>query len=161
MSKESIKQYVKEARELSKQLNEDCDGSLVRELINNLQCLSKAIEHEHSGWYLAIQDVGPDDNFTRYYRLLGFMTTEKAFKLLEIFPSNGYEDHIKEIDKETWDKYCQVRDLSNFLKSLKSVERCGVIDINIRVKAENKMAALRKELGLRWDWEVVVNKVEY
>lgn len=151
--------YVGEIKKIVDTLdNEIDDSALIDQLEEYARCLRKFIEWRHSGLYIGVYEVGPDDNFTRCYKPLGTMTTAEASKRLdEIEEANGYYYRLREVTKEEWDDFIHLRYLTEIFERSEWLQRkYNDIPQNIIDDISSKISALREKLGLKYRWETVV-----
>lgn len=151
--------YVNKIKEIVSTLNDDIDDSgEIYDLEQYAKSLRKFIEWRHSGIYIAIYDVGPEDDFTRCYKPLGSMTEAEALKQLnELNGPHGYYGRIREVTKEEWDDFYHLKYLTDISNRLDWIKRYDDIPETIENDISNKIKALREKLGLQYRWEHVVN----
>lgn len=148
--------YIDKIHELVNKIDYDCDkSSLAKELAHFATRLQHEIERRHSGIYIAIYDIGPDDNSIRFYTPLGRMTESEALRRLDDLSDDGYDDVVKEITPEEWDDFYHLGYLEDIYNRLDWLNRYEKIDEKFKIDISNKIETLRKKLGLRYRWERV------
>ena len=149
--------YVSKIKELVESIDDTIDdASIVSQLEQHVKSLRRSIEFRHSGIYILIYDVGPDDNFARYYEPVGLMTEHEALEKLKSRDSNGYYERVREISKEEWDDFIHLRDLTDIATHIDRLKRYNDFSQAVRDDISLKISNLRKKLGLTYGWEIVV-----
>ena len=152
--------YIGKIKELVTSFDDSVDdSSRVSELEEYVKYLRKAIEQHHSGHYIAIYDVGPDDDFNRCYKMLGYMTEAEALgqlnKIVDEF-GNGYYGQIREVTEKEWDDFYHLKYLTDISDRLEWLERYNDVSETVANDISAKIKELRKQLGLQNRWEYVV-----
>jgi len=138
------------------------DREVLRKLIASCRCAEWEIKRNQSAIFVSINDIGPDDDFTRIYTPLGFMTREEAEKKCEELSDDNFGwamDGVKEITPEEYDLYIAcghwstIRDTLGYMRGDEfqdSITREVMLE-----RAEKQLAVLRDKLGFEYRWEVV------
>lgn len=149
--------YVSKIKDLAESIDDSIDdASIVSQLEQYVKSLRRSIEFRHSDIYILIYDVGPDDNFARYYEPVGIMTEHDALEKLKTRDSNGYYKRVQEISKEEWDDFIHLRDLTDIATHIDWLKRYNDFSEAVRDDISLKISKLRQKLGLTYGWEIVV-----
>lgn len=163
---ESVSNSIKNFNELVSEIDEHADDSAYfYKLSQHAEWIAHGIERVHSRYYVAFVEDGPDDDFVRIWYPLGFMTAEKAYKILnEMLVSDDSEpwndSGIKEVSKEELNRYYDLIDWQELYDRLHG-NRCKLHDIlpkDFINELKKKIDSLREELGLKYRWEHVSSK---
>lgn len=146
-------------------LNEDMEVEVfdenlayVRGILNNIDIENN---RRQTGYYIAVNDIGPDDDFTRYYTPIGRMTRGEALVILDAlggeseYYSAGWGDHLEQVSEKTYAEWYALAIYSTMLEYSKWVDvEYHLTDDELR-PIEDKVLQLRKHLGLSRRWEEV------
>lgn len=150
--------YVDEIKKTVNQISNDIDDvDILYDLKQSIKDLIHRIEHEHQGIYLAIFDVGPDDDFIRYYKPLGRMTLAQAYeKLSELGEDEGAgEESVREITEEEWNDFIHLGYLSQIETYFNCIKRYDNFPEEAFKEISKQIKELRTKLNLRYRWEKV------
>ena len=163
---DSVANSIKNFNELLSEIDEHTDDSAYfYKLSQYAEWIAHDIESVHSGYYVAFVESGPDDNFVRGWYPLGFMTAEKAYKILNeelvCEDSEPWNDSgIVQVSREKHDSYYDLIKLQKLYDSLCSSQYtlCDILPKDFINELKKKIDVLRKELGLKYRWEYVCSR---
>ncbi len=159
--KDCIK-YIEENTDLNLSIKGQCLSDM-RDIVEDLIFDN---DRKQEGYYISINDIGPDDNFTRFYLVLGRMNYAEAIHINKNNAddnaySAGYNDGVREVSEEEyylWHAlacYSEMLGLSKMFGLPKEMKMSlGLSEIEIE-PIKQRISELRKQLGLNYHWQVV------
>ena len=132
--------------------------------LRKIESFARMLRHElmdeQKAYFISVNQIGPDDNFTEFYTLLGFCTEAQASKACgKLSDENGYgHDTYLKLTKEEYNKYVKIRRLTSSYDKLKDVRYLSESRelVGKTVDAlEKEIEAARKEVGLTRRWQVI------
>lgn len=140
---------------------------LIDEIIEDLNFLKSEIMYSNSGYFVCVNDIGPDDCFTRIHTPLTKCTEKEASDMLDKLsdPSNYSEDYYKEVSEKDFKLYLKLISLKKTRIALRTLIKYESdedrIFINDYIKnLENKINEVRKELNF-WSFDDVSYDIEH
>lgn len=117
-------------------------------------------ERQASEYYISIEDIGPDDNFVRWYTPLGFMTLAEAKAKVYGDAEDDYYDMwdgpgIKKVTREEYDMYHDIGRLTLIKNSIGALHENSALNPEFLSEVEDKIKELRSAVGFKYKWEVV------
>ena len=142
------------------------DLETLDDIITECKAAKKKIKTARNAYYVCIVEAGdpylPDIN--RYYIPIGFTSMAKAEKLAKKCCKNmdGFDYRIKEVSsREVYNMYVSLDNLNNVQYVLPKLCYCSRgRDYDLEEYIEKERSDLRDELGLRHEWEYVINESE-
>lgn len=167
-SEDIIKKQISDIEKLISEIDDNLDDSeYFCTLSQRIQHLTDDINRIHSGYYVAFINIGPEDNFSRFYYPLGFMTTYEAYRILRdeltIYRDPCNEEGIVEVSKEEYDKYYSLitlDELHDHIVKHKN-ELIAVLPPNFIKDIKVKIDKLRSDLGFTYSWQYVCRRQKY
>lgn len=157
-------QQIKDLKDIINLIEVDTDLDLKGKRLYNAQDIISGMIFENNrkqkGYFISINDIGPDDSFTRFYTVLGRMSRAKAIKINEENSDNsaygaGYKDGVREVTKEEYDYWYALACYSEMLKFSKWMKTSMQLsDIELE-PIKKKNSELRHRLGLNQHWQAV------
>ena len=157
-------QQIKDLKDIINLIEVDTDLDLKRERLYNAQDIIDEMisdnDRKREKYFISINDIGPNNNFTRFYTVLGKMNREEAVHINKINSdyntySAGCNDSVREVSKETYDLWHALACYSEMLNISKQ------INISIQLSElqldpiKQKISELRYRLGLNYEWQSV------
>ncbi len=156
-----MENLINEFTDMVKKLNgTESDLDVLADL-RSLCCDALAqAERQASGYYISVEDIGPDDNFVRWYTPLGFMTFAEAKAKVYGDAKDDYYDMwdgpgIKEVTREEYDMYHDLGRLTSIKNSIGSLHEKSALSPEFLSEVEDKIKELRNAVGFKYRWEVV------
>ena len=118
-------QQIKDLKYIINLIETDTDLDLKGKRLYNAQDIISHMIFENNRkqkeYFISVNDIGPDDNFTRFYTVLGRMNRAEANKINEENSDNsaygaGYADGVREVTKEEYDYWYALACYSEMLK---------------------------------------------
>lgn len=157
-------QQIKDLKDIINLIEVDTDLDLKGKRLSNAQDIINDMifenDHKQEGYFISVNDIGPDDNFTRFYLVLGIMNRADAIRINKENSDNnaysaGYNDGVREVTKETYDLWRALACYSEMLRLSKRMNRfMQLSDIEL-YPIKQKISELRHRLGLNHEWQVV------
>lgn len=149
--------YVGEIKKTVDQISDDIDDvDILYNLKQSIKDLIYRIEREHQGIYLAIFDVGPDDDFIRYYKPLGRMTLAQAYEKLSELGEDEGEGSVREITEDEWNDFIHLSYLSQIEIYFNCIKRYDNFPEEAFKEISKQIKELRSKLNLKHTWERVI-----
>ena len=158
-------QQIKNLKDIINLIEVDTDLDLKGERLSDAQdIISQMIFDNNSakkGYYISINDIGPDDDFTRFYTVLEKMNRENAIRInKENLDDRSYyaryKDCVREVSEATYNLWQALACYSEMLILSKTVQEpiLQLSDIELD-PIKQKISELRSKLGLHCKWQVV------
>jgi hypothetical protein len=157
-------QQIKDLKDIINLIEVDTDLNLKGEHLSDAQDIINGMifrnNRKQKGYFISINDIGPDDNFTRFYTVLGKMNRADAIRINEENSDDseygaGYDDGVREVTEETyklWRALACYSEMLEFSKWMDMSMRLSDIELD---PIKKKVSELRKQLGLHRKWQVV------
>jgi len=157
-------QRIKDLKDIINLIEVDTDLDLKGKRLSNAQDIINEMIFENNrkqkGYFISINDIGLDDDFTRFYTVLGKMNRVDAIRINENISDNsaygaGYDDCVREVSEEEyylWYALACYSEMLNFSKRM--VVSMQLSDIELHPIKE-MISKLRRRLGLNRHWQVV------
>ena len=157
-------QQIKDLKDIITLIELSTDLDLKRKRLSNAQdIINKMIsenDRKQERYFISVNDIGPDDNFTRFYLVLGEMTRADAIRINkensdDSAYSAGYNDGVREVSEEEyilWHALACYSEMLNFSKWIDRSIRLSDIELD---PIKKKISELRHRLGLNRRWQVV------
>ena len=157
-------QQIKDLKDIINLIEVDTDLDLKGKRLSNAQDIITEMIFENNlkqkGYFISINDVGPDDNFTRFYTVLGKMNRADAVRINEENSDDsaygaGYDDCVREVSEEEYYLWYALACYSEMLSlSKRMIMSMRLSDIELHPIKE-KISELRRRLGLNREWQAV------
>ena len=157
-------QQIKDLKDIINLIEVDTDLDLKRERLSNAQDIINDMilenDSEREGYFISVNDIGPDDEFTRFYTVLGRMYRVDAIKINEENSDDSsyyahYKDGVREVSEETYILWHALACYSEMLKFSKLMDMSMQLSDVELYPIKQKISELRKQLGLHCRWQVV------
>ncbi len=166
VTKESVVDSINDFKNLVSEIDEHVDDNkFFYKLCKRAKCIAHDIESIDFAYFVAFAEYGRYDNFVRVYYPLGFMTAERARKILDEktiadYSESRNEGGIKEVSEEEYHKYFDLIEIQKLYDSLHNSQYMlrDILPKDFIKEVEKKVDALRDELGLRHHWEHVASR---
>ena len=157
-------QQIKDLKDIINLIEVDTDLDLKGEHLSDAQDIINGMifrnNRKQEGYFISINDIGPDDNFTRFYLVLGKMNRENAIRINkensdDSAYSAGYNDGVREVSEEEYDLWLALAcysEMLEFSKWMNMSMRLSDVELD---PIKQKISELRKQLGLNRRWQVV------
>lgn len=132
----------------------------LRKIENSARMFRRELMEEQKAYFISVNQIGPDDDFTEIYTFLGFCTEAQASKACgELSDENGYgHDRYLKLTKEEYNKYVKISRLTTPYYKLKDIkylsESRELVDETLEA-LKKEIEEARKEVGLTRRWQVV------
>lgn len=157
-------QQIKDLKDIINLIEVDTDLNLKGERLYNARDIISDMIFENNrkqkGYFISINDIGPSDDFTRFYTVLGRMTRAEAIKINEENSDNsaysaGYNDGVREVTEEEYEYWYALACYSEMLELSRWMDiHMQLSDIEID-PIKKKISELRHHLGLNRHWQAV------
>ena len=158
-------QQIKDLKDIINLIEVDTDLDLkVKRLSNAQDIINEMIlenDYKQEGYFISVNDIGPDDDFTRFYTVLGQMNRENAIRINKKNLDDSsyyarYKDGVREVSEETYNLWQALACYSEMLTLSKKIQEpmLQLSDIEL-YPIKQKISELRSKLGLHCGWQVV------
>ena len=157
-------QQIKDLKDIINLIEVDTDLDLKGKRLSNAQDIINEMIFENNrkqkGYFISINNIGLDDNFTRFYTVLGKMNRADAVRINENISDDGvygasYDDYVREVSEEEyylWNALACYSEMLNFSKRM--VISMQLSDIEL-YPIKERISKLRRRLGLKREWQAV------
>ena len=157
-------QQIKDLKDIINLIEVDTDLDLKGKRLSNAQDIINGMifrnNRAQEGYYISINDIGPDDDFIRFYTVLGKMNRADAIRINKENSDDsaygaGYDDGVREVTEETYKLWHALACYSEMLEFSKWMDRSLRLSEIELEPIKQKISELRKQLGLNRHWQVV------
>ena len=158
-------QQIKDLKNIINLIEVDTDLDLKGERLSNAQDIINDMIFENDrkqwGYFISVNDIGPDDDFTRFYLVLDKMKRTDAIKINKENSDDSsyyarYKDGVREVSEETYNLWQALACYSEMLTLSKTIQEpmLQLSDIEL-CPIKQMISELRSKLGLHCGWQVV------
>ena len=133
--------------------------SNARDIINNM--ISEN-DSKQRGYFISVNDIGSDNDFTRFYTVLEKMTRAEAIHINKEHVDNNsyysryYRDGVREVSKATYNLWYELAWYSEIVALSKRALTPMLQLSGIRLDLIKQIISeLRHRLGLNYKWQIV------
>lgn len=160
-----MNQQIENLKNIINLIEVDTDLDIKGERLSNAQNIINNMIFENDskrgGYFISVNDIGPDNDFTRFYTVLEKMTRADAIKINKENSDDSsyyarYRDGIREVSKATYNLWYELAWYSEIValskRALTPMLQLSGIKLDL---IKQMISKLRHRLGLNYKWQIV------